>query len=848
MTDDKDTNQSPLVIRTVGSDGKAPKRRIASPAAAQGAYYSQRQMERTRDQRFGEIRNMYDGFPRIDPARMEEMGMGDMPNFNLKQFQYKIDQYADTWRRVNTAGTTWFDVRAKHPDTREALRRSGYLTECFNRAIRRWDDVGFCHSSGYILRCTARDLQMAMFGIGINHWRDHIDFRFEMRATRKVLVPFGTLLTLENCPVMFIEDDYVSVTQIYAMANKPGWNREAVMYALYLCTNQRNQPNLGRAWQYSEWENWLRNNEQWLCDTIFNPVRMVHCYVTEFTEDTNEQSITHTIFIDTATTGGSTYGGTYADGQKWDQGASKDKKKTGWLYEKVKCATRWSQIVSIYADNAGPEMEYHGVKGFGDLLFDLCDFETLMFNRTATSAILANMPIFTGVDENQRQRLNQVTVSFGAILFPDIGTMTQLKLGGDIASASGVFTLGNQLLDSISRTTPINEEMGPEKTATQASFERMAMTELTGLQISNYNATGNDATGAEMYRRIAQSGEKYPKSHPGGNVAAAFRKEALEYGIPESELLDIESVTATRKGGSGSMGVDIVKGKEALAIATPGSGQLFARKLIANAMFPPEVVSELIVEEAPPADAEDVVISQENLLIQNGQLPQAFDFQPHEKHLKQASNNDHLTILSGIEQVVNQMIKQGIQPGQLPDAVKLHNAFDSGIGHCMQHVEFLASMPRMGARPSMYEGFVKEITPVLNNMRQLSQAFAQTIAKAQEAEQQKPENMSPEMMKARAQIEIDAMKAEAEIERKNLSHQQKLGNMAEQSAVRTELKTQDAMQNLGTKAEQAALELQTKRAAAIQDATDKANQAQVDMVIQTAEAVNKQNNQPTPEQ
>src|SRR5689334_4044188 len=111
-TDEND--QSTLTVRTIDGEGRAPKRRIATPAAAQGAYYTAKWQERQRDARYGDIRGIYDGFPPVPPSRMEEMGMGDMPNFNLKQFQAKIDQYVDTWRRVTCAGEVWYEVKAKH--------------------------------------------------------------------------------------------------------------------------------------------------------------------------------------------------------------------------------------------------------------------------------------------------------------------------------------------------------------------------------------------------------------------------------------------------------------------------------------------------------------------------------------------------------------------------------------------------------------------------------------------------------------------------------------------------------------------------------------------------------------
>lgn len=827
-------NQDPLSINTVDSKGKAPKRRIATPAAAQGAYNSMRQMERQRDARYGDLMGIYCGFPPVPPSRMEELGMGEMPNVNLKQFQSKIDQYVNVWRRLTCAGQVWYEVKALHDDPREAQRRSSYLTTCFNRAIARWNRTDFRRTNGYALRCSARDTQMGVFGIGISHFADPIDWRWEMKPTRKVMVPYGTQITMENCPVCFIEDDKISVTQLYSMRNKPGWNEEAVLWNLYLRTNQTDLPNNGSPWSFAQFVNWIRDNDTWLWTTEFNPCRVIHMYVAEFTDNSNEQSITHNIFIDTQATGGMANNSDIEEVKK-----NKDDKRNWWLFEKKDCAKQWSEVLAIFADNAGPEMDWHGVKGFGDLIYDNCHLNNLMFNRMATSAIIQNMIIFFGTDENQRQKLNQITLSPSCMLYPDLGSLQQFKVSGDVKAAADVFGLGSGILDQISHMEPVTQGFGPEKTATQENYEQMAKTEVSALQVGNYQLTGNDALGAEMYRRIAQPASKYPKAHPGGDVAEMFRKEAKEFGIPEADLLKVESVLATRQGGSGSMGVDIMKAKEAMAIATPGAGQLFARKLIAGSMFEPQIVEALIEEQAPPPDEEDVVISQENLTIQNGQVPVAFGFQPHEKHIRQPSGNDHLHILAGVEEIVNGMLKTGIKPNQIQDAVKVHNIFDAGIAHTEQHVAFMQELPRKGERPSIYEGFIKEIKPVLNGMRQLSRSFGELIASAQEAAMQQPENQDAKMLETQAEIARKDALAKAEIARKDEAAQVKLGNMTVQHEARTQIKQAQAADDMDQKAQKSAFDLQTQRTKEIQKVQETAANAQVNLAVTAAETEQK---------
>jgi len=365
-----------LTVQTINGDGKAPKRRIATAQAGLTAYYQMREIERRRDLRFNAIAGIYAGFPPTPPEQMEEMGMADFPNINYKQFQSKVDSYADNWNAINAAGDKWFEVEMKHDDPTEARRRSQYVTEYFNNAVKQWEggEDNFVPGRHYIVKSATRDKQMGLFGIGVAHFCDHIDFRWRVRPTRKVLVPEGTNLLLDNCPFLCIEDE-MSVPDLWAMRGKPGWNEEAIKSILYLNTFRQNQQT-NMAETYAEWTERVRENDTWQYSD-FPLVKFVHQYVKEFSSTPNKAEITHTIISDAVPA---------LSNATSDQKARKDQLAISWLYEKERVATRWNQILCVFSDNAGPEEKWHGVKGFGDLIFDGCHFNNLFLNRTLTKA------------------------------------------------------------------------------------------------------------------------------------------------------------------------------------------------------------------------------------------------------------------------------------------------------------------------------------------------------------------------------------------------------------------------------------------------------------------------------
>jgi len=813
------SEQAAMIVQTIDSKGKAPKRRIATPAAALTAYSTARNIEIRRDARFGCIAGIFAGFPPNDPAEMEKMGQADCPNINFRQFEAKVNTYVGNWTAINAAGSEWAEVRADFPeDPMEEERRSKKLSYHLNCALKKWDSTGFANGADYVINSAIRDTQMGVFGIGIAFYEDHLDWRWKPIPTRKFLVPEGTLINLSNCPVAFIEDD-MSVPDFYAMRNKAGWNEKAVLAVLFLQTNRINQVT-GRAQTYAEWIEYIRENDAWQYSE-FPPVRFIHVFTKEFTDNANKGSISHSIICDV------TPPATASDDNKILKESAQ-----GWIYDKTDVAERWSQIVNIFCDNCGLEGKYHGVKGYGDLIYDGCNLSNLMGNRIATGSILNILPMFKSSSENDRQKMQQFKWTPFGVLNPGID-LEQIPLKTDLNSALNFFNLNTNLINQNSRTFPQNDttEGGEKPTATQVNFDRADQAQFTGLQINFYRSTGLDPMFAEQYRRLAQPVGKYPESWPGGHIAKEFRENCKKDGIPVEDLMKVKWVRSSRNTASGNMGVDVMTSDQLLGIATPGQGQLNARYRKACALVGSDAARAFVeMVEAPPT-IEDVVIDQENLAIQSGQTPAAFGFQPHDKHLGPGMPNGHMTVLAQIEQVGAQLMEQGLETS-LPAAEKLHGALLAGITHSEQHVAFMSELRRTGGRPPLFEQLVKEMNQAINTFKQFAETLGEAIEQA--AQKAQPQQGNPEMMKAQAEIEIKKMKAEGEIEINAFKAQQKAENERFKMEAKAELQKMMAEFNLGLQAQMQALKLESDAAQKQQDLAHQTASATIDITKQAA--------------
>lgn len=804
MNNPNQGQDNPLSVQTISiTDGKAtaPKRRMSTPAAAWTAYTNLWYQGRKRDARFGDIAGIYAGYPPTPPNVLANNGVPDCPNINTKQFQAKIDKYVSTWNAVSSQSDGWFKVEADHPDPMERMRRSDCLTQYFNDAVRQWqdpDDSGnFGAMSGYLIHSAARDKQMGLFGVGIGLWEDEIDFRWVMIPTRRVFFPQGTRLTMENCPAVFVEDNNMSVAQLWNMRGKAGWNDAAIERAIFDRVELQAQTQQ-RNWSYSEWINYVRNNDvPYIYD--FAPVRVIHAFTQEF-----DMTISHSIFCDFTYT---------ANSSNKDMARSK-KSKTyndaaqSFLFDKSKVATRWQQCISIFADNAGPEGDIHGVKGFGDLNYDGCHLNNLVFNRAALGAFISNTLMFEGQSESDIQKLDQIVMTNMGIM-PVGLTVSPVKFPGDINGAMEIFNAGTAILDQNSRDFPQNQQTagGDQPTATQVNYDRADEAQFDGLQVETYRVFG-DAMASEMYRRIAQPASKYPEAWAGGKVAKMFRDKCEEDGIPEKDLLKVKSVKMNRNGGTGNMGLDMMRADVALAMATPGLGQQNARKFkLATAMGYSNVGA--FIQDAPQATPDDETINIENCLLQEGQVPEAFGWQDQAKHIQA-----HLALMSEASQTAQQIIELQAVAKNIEGAQKLANTIMAGAEHVDKHIALMQQVMQVDKKkPTTYEPVIKEATRQSNNLKQIGTALSQDVEKEKGIQQPQ---ISAEMAKAQNQIQIENAKAAADIKRKDDAAKAKLGHMAVQNEAKTQMKLQDHALTVDAKQAQTTEELKLNAAKGIQ--------------------------------
>lgn len=767
--------ENPTEPAGINEKGVAPKTRFSTPGGVWNAFQQAKTLHDRGKNRLADIRAAYDRMP---PAlsKEEEEQLNGFPNINRGELRSKCDTLISAWLDHNCGGDRLAEIRCKRHGYTEFEQQdySVKTSRFFNEAIQQWEFDEGSSLAPYVLESVIRDTQMGLFGVGPIWFKDTTDWRFCSLPMRVVYVPEGTKITLTNCPCLWIEHPYTA-TELYDLREADGWDKKAVLDFLYKKINPQQGSQLE---DRAAWENRINNNLD-LGGQEFTQYILVHAYVQEFNDSRDKNGISHYVV-----------------------GAAD---ATEFLYKKEREYKTYGHVMIAFCDSAGPEGDWHGVKGFGDLCFDLCHFNDKFFNHLAFTAVATSTPVFQGSGEADRQKLAQMRLSrFGIITDLQIN---QMKVNADINGCVAVMGESSRTLDRNTRIFPQNDSgpRGEAPTATQVAFDRQDQAQFTGLQIKFYRTVCLDRTLTEMHRRLTQPASKYPESLPGGKAAAEFRRKCKEADVPEKCYRDVEYVRASRSGGSGNMALDGQKANTVLGIATPGPGQLQARKEVVASQYGWERVPEFVQDEPVP-DNIDVVIGLENGLINMGQMVEAFANQDHQRHLgtPDPQGKGHLSVLNVTRMAAMQIQEMGLE-NALDDAVKLNRTMEACFAHCDMHANFLATEPKFAESAKVLRG-------MLDQFAQFLKTFTDAVGAAMQERQPQGPQMSAEdqakLMKAQIDIQIKQAFADQDLENKRRAQDLKLGNLAERSAAKEMLADQSHLQELGRRAEETALDLQ----------------------------------------
>lgn len=780
-------------ITSIDDEPTAPVRSIPTAEAALAIYKRLRDNNLRRVGAYQKIQGMLDGNPPYNPRRMIKEGLTDMCNVNWKdgealyrsaalaywslfnQVEFIADfkvtledneplsegsgytPNADAQNAMSAnmpqmpqTGDMMSEIPSQRTSIGQAARKSALannaeygkiLSEEWNNVIRSWPSFN--------KRMNFHQGELLKFGLNAIIWPDERDWRFTPVSVRNFIVPDQTENDIERIDLICIEKSYSAryLWDVYEKNKntKNGvWNAEVLGDLLVRLANISDMsPYRSDLVDPLVLQNRLRSGDLYY-DAIYNEdIRLISIFVKEYDDDKFSHIMIHP-----------------------------DLMLEDFLYFNYKQYNNITEAFTYFTFSPGEE-KLHSNKGLGHSIFAAVEAITqldcsLLDQAKRGGSLLLRSNPGRGADDRQ------IKFVPGGII--DIGEseIAQNTLGANVQAIAETSKYFRQKILENNNISGFDAS-SPDRDFQQSTVAQMQITREARIQrnvISHYYDS-LDRFFREIVRKMLLSKPSYPgyeyvKTWKNACIKRGVPKEVFEMGeelTPDGLPVHL-SVSATRSAGSGSQAADIMEMQLIMNLLP----QLGTRGRIAAMQDYIAAARGWRYKDRymPSEDRDnqptghDTIASLENNQLSDGKQ---VTVSPDNNHLIHAQN--HLRMMQEWMNMYQQDTEAMYEGQTLLQ--KVHEVFSAAGPHFVKHLLILSQDPvnkqayqEMNAQWNAVANFGDMIA---NNAVAQREADMKKAQEAQMLEQQQREMNTPEQIKARGMIQVQDMKAQAEIER-----------------------------------------------------------------------------------
>lgn len=517
-------SQQPNLRSLEMPDGQVPEMRLANASEAQ-ALVQQLIMSDNgiRNRKRALCQGLVDGNPPYRASQLKANGRGDACNVNWRIAESYLNQALGAFYDIFNEAPSYATVQTGFGNPQQRQEWSDIITEEFERLQRR--DTSF----DYNMQLSQK--QMVLFGVGPLMFPDKFDWRPMALECKNVLVMEGEKSDVNLWEMCAVRRQY-RVHELYDYIRNPeaakslGWNidytRQAIMMAVP--ENQQDQTNLS-------WEWWQKNLKDGVYYTSLrsNTVGVAHVFYREFpTKEDPKGRISHVMVLESLGEGGG---------------------KVEYLFQHPRRFANWQEVMHAMYYDCG-NGEHHSITGMGIKMYGAMEFQNRLLCNLADKSFAPNILIKPTTADAQTKLSMTAFGQFG--LLPKGSEAQQIGLNGMLNDGMAF----NQEISGIvaSNLSAYRQELegnsGNPRTATEVSLDASNQAKLGKTQLNRYYVQ-LDWMYAEKYRRA--SNPNLVKENPGGDVALEFQERCINRGVPKEALAKVDTVSATRVVGQGSL-------------------------------------------------------------------------------------------------------------------------------------------------------------------------------------------------------------------------------------------------------------------------------------------------------
>ena len=783
-------NGSPISSIT-GKDGvvfddgnlDAPDNVIPSSHAARTVYSRLREHHIKRCWGYERIQGMLDGNPPYNPKELRRAGLSDMTNVNWKDGDAIFKSVAlSYWSLFNEVeNIVEFKVNLAPDDGVNALW-GRILSEEWDRVIRSWPN--------FSKHMNFHQSELLKFGLNAIIWPDEKDWRFKPVNIKSFLLPDQTSNDIDEVTTVAIEHTFTAqfLWEIFRRFDgKDGkeWDAEALGEILWRLSNVSDEQSDYNVSHCHEMQKRIRNGDTYF-DALYNDeITLVSIFQEEF-----DGKVSHYMIHPRIETEEFPF---FVDRQ----------------YDDMREAF-------MYFCFAPGEETIHGNKGVGHSIFapveaiTQLDCSVLDQSRRASSLIIKSGPT-RGRDDRQVRFVHGGVIDVGEA---DIQQNSMGNNVGQTVEASRYFKQKIFANNNIAGVDPAFADRNAQS-AKAAQLQATREARIQKNQISHYYEQLD-----HFFREVIRKMLNAKPSYPGYEYVKTWKDRALERGVPE-ELFKVDpkqlapdglpmhiEVFTTRSSGSGSQFADQIEMQQMMQVL-PTLGErgrisvlqdfiaAFRGFRYVQRYFPPEDR-----DQQPTGD--DTIASIENNQLKEGDQ---IVVSPDNNHAVHATN--HVRMLSELMKAYQENPEAVLEENgeTLTILQKTDRVFAVGGPHFVKHLFFLGQDPtrralveQLNAQWGILANFGDFIA---NNASKQREADLRKVQEKQRALAQAQDQNTPEMIKARADVQLKQQKLEAQIERDKFRDQNRFLLRKEEIENNSKLKELETVNKLAIDAAKA---------------------------------------------
>jgi len=405
-------------------------------------------------------------------------------------------------------------------------------------------------SMPYMETLRATFAQLVLHGIGPVFWEDQTKWCPYARGVEDVLVPSGTLVTMENLDHLAVFRRYTAA-ELYRKTHgkyvDPGWNVKLAERVVATLSKEYAQTTNWNDWRFPEkLAQDIKENAGYYGS---DAVPTVNCWDFYYLNDEGDEW-QRKVIIDSQNPANT-------DGLSTLYGANKD-----FLYQSKKAyAPSLDRFMHVqFADSSSvAPFRWYSVRSIGYLLYAVCHLQNRLRCRFTDSVFESLLWYFTNVADEDREKLLQIQLHHMGIIPQGVSFVpANERYQPNEALVQMGMSQNRQLMseNSAAFVQEVNDGSRKELTATETMARVQNANAMVGAML-NLAYIYQTAQYREIARRFCVSDDPDCK---------AFRDKVMKEGVPK-EALDIErwNVEPERVLGTGNKALEIAQADRLMA-------------------------------------------------------------------------------------------------------------------------------------------------------------------------------------------------------------------------------------------------------------------------------------------